>query len=64
MGASGINSRAPATFNVAGNRVVSQTFALRLRPGRETPTTFSLLGRLSELEQAKGREWWPVLMTS
>ena len=51
MGASGINSRAPATFNVAGNRVVSQTFALQLRSGSETPTTFSLLGRLSELEQ-------------
>ena len=22
------------------------------------------LGRLSELEQDKGREWWPVMMTS
>jgi hypothetical protein len=34
-----------------------------LRSGRETPTTFSLLGRLSELEQDMGREWWLVMMT-
>jgi hypothetical protein len=38
-------------------------FALQLRSGRETPTTFSLLGRLSELEQDMGREWWLVMMT-
>jgi hypothetical protein len=55
-GALGINSRAPATLNVAENRVVSQTFALQLRSDRETPTTFSLLGRLSELEQDKWGE--------
>ena len=58
-----INSPKPSAFNVAANRVVSQTFALQLRFGRETPTTFSLLGRLSELEKDKGREWWPVMMT-
>jgi hypothetical protein len=55
-GGLGINAVNGRLSNAAGNRVVSQAFALQLRSGREMATTLSLLGRLSELEQDKGRE--------